>query len=98
MQNRHPPPFCDALQCAPNKTMADWIVPYVAKFTNPRNIHLCSQITSLMSGQTQFQIDIMKKNIPTLLHLSRLKGMQTISKIILFSICNFNKWASPKCM
>jgi len=46
-------PFCDALHQVPNKSMADWIVPYIAKFTNPRKIKICSQLKELMSGQGQ---------------------------------------------
>ena len=77
IRTRTSPPFCDALINQNNKMMGDWLMPFVAKFMDPRKIKLCSSLRNHISGEAQFQLELMSEKPSTLKHLSRLKGMKT---------------------
>jgi len=73
IRTRTSPPFCDALCNQNNKMMGDWLMPFCAKFMNPRKLKLCSALRNHISGEAQFQIDLMSEKPASLKHMSRLK-------------------------
>ena len=75
IRTRTSPPFCDALCNQNNKMMGDWLMPFCAKFMNPRKLKLCSALRNHISGEAQFQIDLMSEKPASLKHMSRLKGI-----------------------
>ena len=44
--------FCLCLAGHPNKSTADWLIPFAARFVNPSKIKLCSKIRSLMKPES----------------------------------------------
>ena len=75
MVNKKPPPFCDLLAIQNNKDMANWLVPYIAKFVHPKKIKLCSVMKSLMEVQPQIICEKMGEKMCSLRHAARLKGL-----------------------
>ena len=66
-------PFCIFIGRQKNATMGDWLIPYLAKFSNYK-VALCSKFTANIAIQSQIQVDMLAKAVPTLKHLARLKG------------------------
>ena len=62
-------PFC--LFIARRAKTADWLMPYLAKFTNHK-IRLCSKLRSELSEKSKAQITELQQTIPKLKHLARL--------------------------
>lgn len=75
-------PWCLYISKSKNKQMGDWLMPYLAKFTNYK-FKLCSQLTATLSGNAQFQIELLQNSIPTLKHQTRLKGMLRLNFVIM---------------
>ena len=77
-EEEHPNPyqgrkcFCLCLAGHPNKSTADWLIPFAARFVNPSRIKLCSKIRSLMKTESIEKVTQLKKSI-NLKHFSRLE-------------------------
>lgn len=86
-QNKHPSyselmategkigvPWCIFLGKQRNQKMGEWLMPYLAKFSDYR-FKICSEIQRLSCEEGFEELMTLKKSVPTLVHLSRLKSM-----------------------
>ena len=70
--------FCLCLAGHPNKSTADWLIPFAARFVNPSKIKLCSKIRSLMKPES-IEKAMQLKNKMNLKHFSRLEVRNKIN-------------------
>ena len=68
-----PLPWCYLIEKQRNKQIADWLMPYIAKFTNYK-VRLCSKLSVLVSDEARSQLFLAQNTMPTLKHQARLKG------------------------